>query len=48
MIQSINNINFKAIRLVKQSKFSESQKNIANDMSEVLKNWTVEKMTYAE
>lgn len=36
MIQSINNINFKAIRLVKQSKFSESQKNIANDIQSKL------------
>jgi len=36
MIQSINNINFKAVRLVKQSKFSESQKNVAKDIQSKL------------
>ena len=37
MIQSINNnINFKAIRLVEQSKFSESQKNVAKDIQSKL------------
>ena len=32
MIQPINNINFKAVRLVHNSKFSESQKNVAKDI----------------
>lgn len=36
MIHSINNINFKAVRLVEQSKFSESQKNVAKDIQSKL------------
>ena len=36
MIQSINNVNFKAVRLIEKSKFSESQKNVAKDIQSKL------------